>query len=156
MADFKTIFVTVQQLDDPKTTQSGTPQRGVKTEAGWIQVRGKSIAFLDVGAKIEITEPTEFKNKKYAELKSMGAGAPAEKAAPAASSGNASVTKPAYVPAGAIKVQDYIEAIVKFHKVASLMESNDAQARAAILNTFSIALTNGKLDMSEPAREPGS
>jgi hypothetical protein len=153
------LFTTVKQLDEVKATQSGTPQRGVLTEHGWIKVRGKSIAFLDVGAKIEITQPTEFKNAKYSELLAVGASAPKPSApAPAACLAPMSQARPAVSYSGAIKIEAYIEAIVKFHKVASLMESNDAQARAAIVNTFSIALTNGKIDMTPtaPEREPGS
>lgn len=171
MADQKTIFVTVQQLDEPKTTQSGTPQRGVKTEQGWIKVRGKSIAFIDIGARIEISEPTEFKGAKYAELRGVNTEPP-KSASPAAPAPRALALS---YSNGAIKFDDYVRAVKNFHALAKTFEPDTitpvdlpdgskrhdvavdrSSARAAILNTFSIALTNGKLDMSEPAREAGA
>ena len=184
------IALTVQQLDEPKATQKGTPQRGVKTEEGWIQVRGENVASLAVGNRIVISEPSEFKNKKYSELKSIVRLAEAPKApaagAPAAPPAQAptapaptkhQTTGPFY--SGAIKLDDYIRAVKNFHGLTlalapdvmvptdkevdglpgakiQAIAADRAQARAAMLNTFSIALTSGKIDMSEPAREPGS
>jgi len=184
MAD-ATIPATVRQLDEVKSTQSGTPQRGVLTEHGWIKIRGANVGMLEAGASIVITEPTDFKGKKYSELKSIGdrqaTPTPASPSAPRPASAPATSTAAprssgGWVSPMQISITAYLEAIRDFHKIAGMIEPDvmvpasvnpdgskvmtvavdRSSARAAILNTFSIALTSGKISMETAKAAPAA
>lgn len=46
-----------------------------------------------------------------------------------------------------IKLSDYEQAMQIFHAAAARLEPDDPQARAALVNTALIALTNGKIEL---------
>lgn len=159
----------VEQLNEIKTSQKGNPQRGVRTEKGWVTVRGAQalLARMQVGLSIEIGNLSEFTNPStnktawYGQLMNVGdPPAPAEpkqqESAPA-TNGHAPAASNGKIP--------WLEFQLAFkaaHALALECEPDAdtgvwidrSQARAALVNTFVIAFSQGRIEAPELEDEP--
>jgi len=168
----------VEQLNEIKTSQKGNPQRSVRTEKGWVTVRGAQalLARMQVGLSIEIGNLSEFTNPStnktawYAQLLNVGdPPAPAEpkqqESAPATNGAkplsNGKIPwlefQLAFKAAHALALDCEPDLTEEAESETALGEAHNnllvrvdrSQARAALVNTFVIAFSNGRIEAPE-------
>jgi len=176
----------VEQLNEIKTSQKGNPQRGVRTEKGWVTVRGAQalLARMQVGLSIEIGNLSEFTNPAtgttawYGQLMQVGdppkapepayGAGPAEQALPDARSvingakpSNGKIPwlefQLAFKAAHALALECEPDLTEEAESETALGEAHNnllvrvdrSQARAALVNTFVIAFSNGRIEAPE-------
>ena len=161
MAQFQTTWRVVDQLDtNCRPTKKGDPQVAIRTDKGeWIKISGEGVLRVRVGNKIEISEPAQFGKSWYARLCTIDLTParepkpeePKQEPAPAASNGHA--------PSGNGKIPwlEFQLAFKAAHALALECEPDAdtgewidrSQARAALVNTFVIAFSNGRIEAPE-------
>lgn len=139
---------------DPQIGQTtkGTPKRGVKHDGQWLALTHENrqlLAGLTPGLEIEISEPKQYRNTWFASLKKV-----IEKPPPAEEASKPAPPQPGKANGGGIAWIDYLDAIRAAHAVALELEPDveggipdRSQARAALVNTLAIALTNGRIEL---------
>ena len=149
-------------------TRQNTPKRGIKHDGQWLTVTHDNqqlLAGLIIGQEIEVTDPKQYGKTWFSSLKKViekaAPAAPAQGQGPAQDASKQAPPTPQAGNSGRIAWANYIRAVRAAHALALDLEPNEegglpdrSQARAALVNTMAIALTNGRIELPGPEDEP--
>jgi hypothetical protein len=166
----------VEQLSEIKTSRQGNPQRGVRTEKGWVTVRGAQalLSKMQVGLSVEIGSLSEFTNPStqktawYGQLMNVGEPPkappppplaehfPEQQAKESAPSPAANGAKPSN---GKIPWLEFAAFFKATHEMLREVEPDStsletgiidrSSARATMMNTCVMAFEHGRIDAPE-------
>ena len=149
----------VEAVGQDKQGQYG-PYTSVKVGGVWYTVNGTGAEWANKEIKFDVQDKGKYKVGKNVEI--------VETAPPAGASGASGTSQ-----AGAVPLSEWMVAMRELHKIAAELEPDElaneggdqttggeahtvplvkvdrSMARAAILNTCMIALSNGKIDMTD-------
>ena len=97
-------------------------------------------------------EDKEYNGKKYKQIKLSSNGELILSMSPTTSA-QSSNDGGRPVATNGVSFVDYIDAVRRFHQLATELEPDDATARAALVNTDKIAFTNGKIYFPDSEKE---
>ena len=151
--------ITIAKISGVKPDKNGDPISNILTsENKWLNCMGIDLTGK-VGAVIEIEKLRQFpvgKNSWYCNFKALLSEPGHEPGSPKKAAPGASVAQPAPFLNGSGKLtfDEYVLAVKAAHRLAMDVEpdslttqADHSQARAALVNTFIIALTNGKVGL---------